>query len=96
MSSAVSTSITILVEYVYRRERKPESRIWHMQAYRQQSIDAVALCREFLVEDTADQVVLTISLPCDSHGNVSESDVDKHETMADELFLALRPGEILA
>lgn len=85
------------VEYVYRRERRPKSRLWHMVP--RKAAPRPSLMRPGLVgspEETADEVIITCAVPCDQDGEVGDDAREESEDKADELFNQLRPDDALA
>lgn len=96
MSGTNESGMYTTIEYVYRRKPFPGSREWHMNPYSDKIVEPNQRITTFDVMRSADQIVLTISVPCTSDGTVSRETHELYEDLADTRFRELMPEAELA
>jgi len=86
----------VLVNYLYRRDRRPGSIRWHMNAYPMPSAPEVRVPGFVEQQGDADQLSIILAVPCLPSGVIESETQGEYEDLADEHFGRLRPAQELA
>lgn len=88
--------LCVLVNYLYRRDVMPRSYRWHMQPYQVTSSPEPRVPGLVDHERSADELSITIAVPCSPGGEVTDETQAEYEDLADDRFRHLQPDEELA